>query len=186
MLEDVIHQGLRRNTLSLEFQLFYNSKHIRIKRIDPKRKNLNDRLYEYSRIYTDWSWQTSTRNNVLMEASCDGCLEIVQLLMSNPSTLAFYERDPMKFYWALVYASLYGHLDVIKFLFESKIRALLDTGSFDLDTASNYAIQYGHLDVVKYLIGEGADKIRALKSAITHNRQEIEDYLSPLIFPKND
>ncbi len=173
MTTDVIYQGILRNTLSLEFELYWNLNRIRIKRINPQRESLNNRLYEFSKLYTRWCWHNSISRNILVEASGDGCLEIIQFLISNPSILYLYETNLMKFDWALCLAVRGGHLNVVRFLIKS--------GIHDLDTVSMYASEGGHLDMVKYLISEGADKIQALRSAKNYDHQEIVEYLLPLV-----
>ncbi len=208
MSYDLINQGVRRNTLSLEFELFWHLNPIENDMINPQKEYLNQHLHLYAREnYTRWYWQNSIMRHVLLDvlvdASGDGCLEIVQFLISNTSILDFYETNPMKFNWALCYASKHGHLDVVKFIVESKIwdcdldialvyasqhgqlnvvQFLIKYGASDLDTALWYACGEGHLNVVKFLIHSGAtDFHSAFCSAQGYNHQEIMDYLSPLM-----
>ncbi len=200
---DVIYQGIRRNTLSLEFMLFWHLNPIENNMIDPPRESLNKCFHAYGSCqFTRWNWQNSKKRNVLIGASSDGCLEIVQFLIANPSILDFYETNSLKFHWALAYASQQGHLNIVQFLIQNGsnnylhgaliyasqygqlhvLQFLINAGAVNLDYGLFYASQYGHLNVVKFLINAGATDFNlALRSAQERNHQEIVKYLLPLI-----
>jgi ankyrin repeat protein len=82
---------------------------------------------------------------------------------------------------ALIYASMMGRLDVVKYLVEN---------GADVTDINNSAVKYaardGHLDVVKYLVEHGADvtdkngmsmNVLQLAKYNKYNTQEMFDYL---------
>jgi len=56
---------------------------------------------------------------------------------------------------ALMWASMYGHIEVVKLLLEAG--ADVNAKTIDGDTALKWASDYGHTEIVKLLLEAGAD-----------------------------
>ncbi len=163
-LEEIIAQGSNRNTLSLEFQLFWNLGKMRPLRVC----TVNTSLYSISHGgYTRWSWQLSNRsdNSVLIHASDDGCLEIVNLML---------ERGANYYNTAMRWASQNDHRDIVKLM--------LELGADDYNQALINASYHGHFEIVKMMVELGATIISdALIIARNHKQTHIIEYLTSLM-----
>ena len=88
-------------------------------------------------------------------------------------------KEDIKFDLILQYASIYGHLDIVKYLVEhgSNIHA-------NNDYALRWASYNGYLDVVKYLVEHGANihakNDEALRDADERNHFNVFNYLKSL------
>ena len=106
----------------------------------------------------------------LIEASQVGDLERVKELVS---------QGVDNFDLALRDASLFGHLEVVKYLVEaSKKQPSVINGADNFDEALRNASIFGHLEVVKYLVENGADNFDlALRLASWKGQLEVVKYL---------
>ncbi len=171
-LEEIIDQGSDRNTLSLEFQLFLNLE-------KPKPSTLNIHLFSVSHSrYTRWNWQDSnwSNNYVLANASYDGCMEIVNmmLLQGGKAELPSKVFSTENYNDAMAQASKNDHRDIVKLM--------LDLGATDYNWAMMTASCYGHLEIVKMMVELGStDYNRALYYAHLYKQTHIVEYLTSLM-----
>ncbi len=134
-----LERGLARNSLSLEFELFWNLQTCYKSKINSK---LN--VYRQCR-FTRWAWQSKS-GMILGPASEDGCQEIIEILIK---TRNFSIHD---YNVALQGASSNGHVEVVQLL--------LSLGANELDRASYLAEQEGHTQCAELLKKYGADSVR--------------------------
>ncbi len=137
----IMEQGLVRNTLSLEFELFRNLQTCYKYKINRK---LND--FCISR-FTRWNWQRTRPSNIFIlgDASEDGCQEIIEMLIN---TRNFSIGD---YNGALQCASSNGHVEVVQMM--------LSLGVNDLNMALHLAEQQGHTECAELLKKYGAESI---------------------------
>ncbi len=164
MNTDIITQGSIRNTLSLEYQLFWNLEKMRPLRVS----TVNTSLCSISHgRYTRWAWQLlkESNNNFLIDASYDGCLEIVNLML---------ERGANYYNTAMGWASKNDHQDIVKLM--------LDLGATDYNQAMINASAYGHFEIVKWMVQKGASDYKmALELARHYKHRKIIEYLTSLM-----
>ncbi len=150
--------GVTQNTWSLEFELFLNLNpeilREKVKLYLPSNRLKNITVDQYmeiysSKYYTRWRWQLRRYQVLfLIDASQDGCLEIVKLLLEQETQPEIFDLR-----WMLECANQKGHADLVKFLLEKyKINSDLFTDE-DVGTALTYASHNGDLNLVEYLLG---------------------------------
>ncbi len=159
MNTEILLQGSKRNTLSLEYQLFWNFSNPNF---------INERLASRSRKnYTRWCWQHLrwNKNSILASASQDGCIEIVKLML---------EKGANNYDGAMVNATANGHFEIVKMMAEK--------GAVVYNTALVNASHCGHLDIVKLMLAKGADDYNgALYYARRQKHRKIIEYLTSLM-----
>ena len=85
-------------------------------------------------------------------ASCDGDFKTVKDLLENT-------KDKKEFLdTSLIWSSAYGHLEIVKFLFEN--------GAISSHGSMWWAASRGHLEVVRFLLKNGENIVEHLESAL--------------------
>lgn len=93
---------------------------------------------------------------------------------------AFFEGSILLNDYSLIKtASMYGHLNIVKYLMEN-----CDIHNELAEESLIIASEYGHLDVVKYLVSKGTNihtfQEQPIRMASKNNNQEIIEYLSEI------
>ncbi len=141
--------GATRNTLSLEFTLFWNL-------YACVKTTVNKGLNTYKQTqFTRWNWQETNfyKDDMLELASADGCQEIVETLI-NTENFSIYDYQ-----YALESASYHGHVEVVQLL-------LLQDGVASTNNGLNGPLYFsqknGHTKCAELLKRYGAESISGL------------------------
>jgi len=165
-----------------EYKIYHNTYfnyYLDIRKINIKNKERYLRTGSFGRldyIIITLKLGVKIQSDDFNTAARNGKLNVVTFLINEGIFNVHLQDD-----YALRYASLNGHIDVVKYLIEK--------GAY-VDTMENFALRwasyYGHLDVVKLLVENGANiyvrNKEPIRNAKDNDHLEVFNYLLSLLY----